>query len=91
MDNLVSFPDYRHIYGPKPEYMGLGFGEGFKDESLYTTDSGEHDILLLTHSHMPVLCTLENANSTKIQNAVLQHCNDCSNFFLSVTSFNIKG
>lgn len=80
MDNLVSFPDYRQIYGPKPEYMELGFGEGFKDESFYTTDSGEHDIILLTHSHMPVLCTLEDANSTKIQNAVLQQRTNCSIF-----------
>lgn len=31
MDNLVSFPDYRQIYGPRPEYMELGSGEGFKD------------------------------------------------------------
>lgn len=29
---------------------------------------------------MPVLCTLEDANSTKIQNAVLQQCTDCSIF-----------
>lgn len=27
---------------------------------------------------MPVLCTLEDANSTKIQNAVLQQCTDYS-------------
>lgn len=46
MDNLVSFLDYRQIYGPKPEYMELGFGEGFKDKSFYTTDSGEHAIVL---------------------------------------------
>lgn len=46
MDNLVSFLDYRQIYGPKPEYMDLGFGEGFKDKSFYTTDSGEHAIVL---------------------------------------------
>lgn len=29
---------------------------------------------------MPVLCTLEDANSTKIQNAVLQQCTDYSIF-----------
>lgn len=54
-----------------------------KDQSFYTTDSGELDIELPTLRQMPVLCTLEDANSNKIENAVLQQCTDKS-IFLSV-------
>lgn len=82
MDNLVPFPDYRQIYGPKPEYKELGFGEGVKDHSFYTTNSGEVEIVLPTLRQMSVLCTLEDANSNKIQNAVFQQSTE-SSIFLS--------
>lgn len=80
MDNLVPFPDYRQIYGPKPEYKELGFGEGVKDQSFYTTNSGEVEIVLPTLRQMSVLCTLEDANSNKIQNAVFQQSTENSIF-----------
>lgn len=78
MDNFVPFPNYRQIYGPASEYKELGFGDGVKDKSIYTTDSGEVEILLPTRRQMSVLCTVEDANSNKIQNAVFQQSTENS-------------
>jgi hypothetical protein len=71
-DNLVLFPNHRQLYGPKQIYKELGFDNGVTKKAIYSTDSGELEIILPTLKQMSVLCTLESEDSTKIQNAVFQ-------------------
>ncbi|XP_062593885.1 kyphoscoliosis peptidase-like [Saccostrea cucullata] len=72
LQNLVLFPNHRQLYGPRHGYKELGFDKGIEEKSIYSTNSGELEIVLPTLRQMSVLCTLESQDSSKIQNAVFQ-------------------